>query len=72
MSRAINLLLEAGLIVSALGALAYAIRIILGTVINISWYWGGAIGAFAGPVAFAAALNLYQRCANGRIEQVAS
>lgn len=61
MSRIVALLLEAGLIVSAIGAILYSLRIIMGSIIDVSWYWGGAMAAFAGPVAFALALFIHEK-----------
>jgi hypothetical protein len=58
MNRVITLLLQAGLLVSTAAAIAYAVRILLGTLFDTSWYWAGALAALAGPVAFALALRL--------------
>ena len=61
MSRAIVLLLQVGLMLSAVAGILFAVRIILQQTIGGSWYWGGAIAAFVGPVAFALALFLVER-----------
>jgi hypothetical protein len=61
MSRAIVLLLQVGLMLSAIAGILFAVRIILQQTIGGSWYWGGAIAAFVGPVAFALALLLVER-----------
>ena len=61
MSRAIVLLLQVGLMLSAVAGILFAVRIILQQTIGGSWYWGGAIAAFFGPVAFALALFLVER-----------
>lgn len=58
MSRAITLLLEIGLVISVVAAIGYAVQIALGVLFGTSWYWAGALAAFAGPVAFALALRL--------------
>jgi hypothetical protein len=63
MKRFIGLVLQSGLVLTAVAAILIAVRIILHEVIGIgTWYWGGAVAAFIGPVAFAAALFLFERC----------
>ena len=62
MKRAIVLLLQIGLMLTAIAAIIFAVRIILQLTIGGSWYWGGAIAAFTGPVAFAIALYVFERC----------
>ena len=61
MSRINVMVLEVGLLISSLAAILFALRIILQQVIGGSWFWGGAMAAFAAPVAFALALYLYDR-----------
>ena len=61
MSRAITLLLQAGLFLTAIAGILFAVRIILQQTVGGSWYWGGAMAAFAGPVLFALALYLFER-----------
>jgi hypothetical protein len=58
MDRWIRLLLLVGLLISSLGAIAYAIWIFLGLAVSTRWYWGGAIAAFIGPLSFATAAYL--------------
>lgn len=61
MSRAIQLTLQVGLLFSAIAAIVFAVRIIIGLTLGANWFWGGAVGAFLGPVSFAIALYLYER-----------
>ena len=62
MTRAITLLLQVGLVLTAIAAILFAVRIILQQALGIgSWYWGGAIAVFLGPLAFTAALALLGR-----------
>lgn len=56
MERFVRLLLLTGLVLSTIGALAYAIRIVLGQIMGVSWYWAGAFVAYLGPLVFAAAM----------------
>jgi hypothetical protein len=58
MDRVIRILLLVGLVLSTIGAIGFSVRIILGSVLPVRWYWGGAIGAYAGPFLFAATLYL--------------
>ena len=58
MERFVRLLLLAGLILSTIGALAYSMRIVLGQLMGVTWYWGGALVAYFGPLVFAGALYL--------------
>ena len=60
MTRAISLVLQIGLVVSSIAAILFALRIILEQILGGSWYWGGAMAAFAGPVAFSLALYLFE------------
>ena len=64
MTRALTIMLQIGLAVTSVAAILFALRIILQQTIGGSWYWGGALAAFAGPVAFALALYLFERCAS--------
>lgn len=61
MSRAIALVLQIGLLLTSVAGILFAVRIILQQTIGGSWYWGGAMAAFAGPAFFALALYLYER-----------
>ena len=61
MSRLISILLRVGLVVSAVAAIIGAVRMGLGFVLNLSWYWAGLMAAFAGPVSFALAIYLFER-----------
>ena len=61
MSRAISLTLQIGIFLSAVAGILFAIRIILQQTIGGSWYWGGAMAAFAGPVLFTIAFHLFER-----------
>ena len=61
MSRLISLILQVGLLLSAVAGILFAVRIILQQTIGGSWFWGGAMAAFAGPVFFALALQLFER-----------
>jgi hypothetical protein len=55
MESVIRLSLSIGLLLSALAGIAYAGVVLVGTLLPVSWYWGGALAAFAGPLAFALA-----------------
>ena len=62
MNRAIVIILQIGLVLSAIAGILFALRIILQqAAIGGGWHWGGAMAAFAGPVAFAFALYLFDR-----------
>lgn len=61
MSRAIQLVLQVGLLFSAIAAIVFAVRIVVGLTLGANWFWGGAVGAFLGPVSFAIALYLFER-----------
>jgi hypothetical protein len=61
MRRAITLLLQAGLLLSTIGAILFALQIIVGLTLGSRWFWGGAVAAFLGPVAFASTLFLVER-----------
>ncbi len=61
MSRAITLILQIGLLLSAAAGILFAVRIIVQQTIGGSWFWGGAMAAFAGPAFFALALHLFER-----------
>ena len=62
MTRAITLLLQVGLVLTAIAAILFALRIILQQSLGIgSWYWGGAVAVFLGPLAFTAALAVFER-----------
>jgi len=50
-----------GVIISSFVALVFSVRILLGQLLGVGWFWGGAIGAYFGPLAFAAALFVYDR-----------
>jgi hypothetical protein len=63
MKRLISLLLQAGLVLTAVAGILFAVRIILQQALGIGhWYWAGAVAAFVGPLAFAAALFVFERC----------
>jgi hypothetical protein len=47
MSRAISVILQAGILLSAAAGILFAIRIIPEQTTAGSWYWGGAIAVFA-------------------------
>lgn len=61
MSRAIQLTLQIGLLLSAIAGIVFAVRIIIGMTLGANWFWGGAVAAFIGPATFALALYLYER-----------
>ena len=62
MKRLINLLLQAGLVLTAVAAILFAVRIILQQAVGIgTWYWAGATAVFLGPVAFAIAIWVFER-----------
>jgi len=61
MERVARLILLIGLIFSGFVALIFSVRILLGQILGVSWFWGGAIGAYFGPLAFAAALFVYDK-----------
>jgi hypothetical protein len=61
MSRAISVILQAGILLSAVAGIPFAIRIIQEQTIAGSWYWGAAIVVFAGPALFAVALYVIER-----------
>ena len=60
MNRLVALLLTAGLIIAAIGAIAQAVLMLADVFLpqQLSWYWGGALAYFAAPVAFALTLRL--------------
>lgn len=58
MRRLSTLLLEAALLLSAVVAVIYLVRILPSWFLPIQWYWGGALAALAGPALVAAALRL--------------
>ena len=61
MRRVITFLLQAGLALTAIAAILFAVRIIAQQVLGIgSWDWGGAIAVFLGPVAFTIALFVFE------------
>ena len=65
MKRVITLLLQAGIVLTAIAAILFAVRMIVQQALGAgSWYWGGAIASFLGPVALAAALFVFERCAS--------
>ena len=61
MNRAILLSLQLGMLLSTIAAIVFAIRIVVGLTLGANWFWGGAVGAFIGPVSFAIALYLFER-----------
>jgi hypothetical protein len=46
-------LLRWGVLISTGGALLQLVLMIVGLLLPVRWYWGGAIAFFAAPVAFA-------------------
>lgn len=58
MERFTRILLLVGLLLSTIAALAYSVRIIVGLVFGANWFWGGAFGAYLGPIVFAGAMYL--------------
>ena len=59
MTRLVTLLLHAALVLVSISAVTYAVRILLQQALNLgSWYWGGALAVFAGPLLIAGALKL--------------
>ncbi|SOB87801.1 hypothetical protein SAMN06297144_2938 [Sphingomonas guangdongensis] len=58
MRRVSTLLLEVALLLSAVAALFYLVRMILAPFMRHDWFWGGAVASVAGPVLIAAALRL--------------
>ena len=69
MSRVITIFLEIGILVTSIAAIIFAARIIVQQTIGGSWYWGGALAAFAGPALFALALSLYRPSAGAKVEE---
>ena len=61
MSQLIALVLRVGVLVSSIAGILFAVRIILQQTMGGSWYWGGALAAFSGPVFFSLALYLFER-----------
>ena len=58
-ARGVSLmLLEVGLLLGTVAALLYVVRMIVGTVTGLEWFWGGAIASLSAPPAFAAAIRL--------------
>lgn len=58
MDSVVRFMLLIGLIFSSVAALTASLRIILGYALGTTWFWGGALAAYAGPVVFVAALYL--------------
>lgn len=58
MSRATDSLLRLGVLVGTAAALAQLAVMIIGLILPVRWYWGGALAFFAAPVAFALTLRL--------------
>jgi hypothetical protein len=58
MDQALRFLLQIGLILSSVAALTASLRIILGYALGTTWYWGGALAAYAGPLIFTVALYI--------------
>jgi hypothetical protein len=56
--RVIRLLLLVGLFLSIVVALAYSVRVFVALIGRTDWYWGGAVGAYAGPLLMAGAMYL--------------
>ena len=61
MSQVITLILRVGVLLSGIAGILFTVRIILEQTVGGSWYWGGALAAFSGPVFFSAALYLFER-----------
>ena len=65
--RLISILLIAGLVLSSIAAIAGSVRIIIGVLLGVQWFWGGAFAAYVGPLCFAAALYLHRAAGAGRV-----
>lgn len=63
-------LLEFGILSSTVLAILYMVRMALGLVLNISWYWGAALACLTGPLLLVAAKFLHAR--TGVADSVAS
>ena len=61
MDGLVRLLLTVGLVLASVAAFTASLRVIVGYMFGTEWYWGGVLAAYAGPVAFAAALYLLDR-----------
>ena len=67
MKRVLSLLLQAGMVLTSVAGILFAVRMILQQSLGIGrWYWAGAVAAFVGPLAFAAALYVFERCITSR------
>jgi hypothetical protein len=53
-----QVLLEAGLLLGSLAAILYLVRMIIGSILGVEWFWGGAVASLFAPLSFAAALRL--------------
>jgi hypothetical protein len=62
MTRVVELLLRTGLLLGLVGAIGQLVLMILDLfrVVDLRWYWGGAIAYFSAPVAFALMLRLLE------------
>lgn len=60
MSRLVDLLLTAGLVLGLLGAIGQLVVMLLDLTLlpELRWYWGGSLAYFAAPVAFALTARL--------------
>ena len=58
MNRITYAMIEFALLLSAANALIAIVRMAISEFLPISWFWGGSIAAFAGPVLLAGALHL--------------
>ncbi len=60
MNRLLSLVLQAGLVVASIAAVAQAVLMMADVFLpgQLPWYWGGALAYFAAPVAFALTLRL--------------
>jgi xanthine/uracil permease len=52
------MMIEIALLISGAAAVIYSIRLAVGQVLPVGWFWGGAIAIFFAPVALAGALRL--------------
>ena len=57
----VRIVLFVGLILSSIAAIAASLRIIFAFVHGTTWFWEGALAAYAGPVFFALALYLDEK-----------
>jgi len=65
MDRAARLLLLTAILLSTIAAIVASVRVIFGFTLGSNWYFAGVLAAYAGPLALAAALRLYEQVGSG-------